>query len=178
MLVVFDLDETLMHAAEAPGAPPADVHRVGPWHVRIRPGLDALLPAVFEAYDVGVWTSATAAYAAAVVPLVFGVHSPKLKFVWSSSRCTRRYFHELDEYVGIKRLSKLRKMYPLEQILMVDDSPEKHRQNYGNLVRVTPWTGNEADRELHQLRAWLLEVRAVENVRRIEKRGWQRSIAG
>jgi hypothetical protein len=55
---------------------------------------------------------------------------------------------------------------------MVDDTPGKLARQYGNYIRVTPYLGNEDDRELALLTRYLRELRDVENVRRIEKRGW------
>jgi carboxy-terminal domain RNA polymerase II polypeptide A small phosphatase len=56
---------------------------------------------------------------------------------------------------------------------MVDDSPEKHTRNYGNLVRVAPFTGDPADTELASLARYLRQLATQPNVRCIEKRGWR-----
>lgn len=58
--------------------------------------------------------------------------------------------------------------------MFVDDSPEKITRSYGNLIRVTPFEGELADRELSLLARYLGDVIApAADVREIEKRGWQ-----
>ncbi len=67
----------------------------------------------------------------------------KLGFVYSSRNCTRQYdYEEFKEYF-IKNFRKLkRKSYDLSKVIMVDDTPQKHVRNYGNLVQVSAWGGS------------------------------------
>jgi RNA polymerase II subunit A small phosphatase-like protein len=58
-------------------------------------------------------------------------------------------------------------------VLIVDDSPEKHIKNYGNLIRVSSFEGSIADDELRWLARYLQELSTVTNVRAVEKRGWR-----
>jgi len=58
-------------------------------------------------------------------------------------------------------------------VLVVDDSPEKHTRNYGNLVRVSPFLGDADDDELPRLAAYLSSIRAESDVRTLEKRSWR-----
>lgn len=62
-------------------------------------------------------------------------------------------------------------------MLVVDDSPEKHLKNYGNLVRVLPFEGDAADKELELLSEYLVTLATCTNVRKVEKRAWRRSFA-
>ena len=97
-----------------------------------------------------------------------------LRFVWARQRCTRRYHPELQEHYYAKNLSKLRRHgHALERVLMLDDTPEKVAQHYGNHIRIPPFTGDPADRQLPALLPFLDALRTAENVRRIEKRYWQ-----
>jgi len=74
----------------------------------------------------------------------------------------------------IKDLAKLkRKGYCLEQMIMVDDTPQKLERNYGNLVRVKEWLGNTEDNELLLLKKYLTDLKDINNIRQVEKRGWQ-----
>jgi RNA polymerase II subunit A small phosphatase-like protein len=171
-LLILDVDETLIYANEKPLDRPADFH-VGPFSVYRRPFLSEFVAAVSEWFDIAVWSSASGAYVQGVVNGVFGADN-RLRFVWSCERCTRRFHPELQEYFYAKNLSKLRKFgYALERVLMVDDSPEKLLQHYGNHIRVRPFVGDESDSELHDLLPFLDSLRMVENVRRVEKRYWR-----
>ena len=53
------------------------------------------------------------------------------------------------------------------------EAPEKHKDNYGNLVRVSDFTGDPADRELLLLKDYLNRLKLEPNVRTIEKRNWR-----
>jgi TFIIF-interacting CTD phosphatase-like protein len=82
--------------------------------------------------------------------------------------------HEYDRYYSEKRLDNLKKKgFALEQTLIVDDSPEKARINYGNAIYIREFTGDPNDKELQYLYNYLLTLKTVGNVRTIEKRGWR-----
>lgn len=177
-LLVLDLDETLVYASEVELARGECDFRVGEYFVYRRPYLGEFLERVGVCYRLGVWTSSNAAYARGVVEAVFGGEGEggrKLEFVWSRGRCTAKWDFEMQEYCHIKQLSKLRKRlrYDLRRVLVVDDSPDKHRRNYGNLVRVSEWTGDPADDELRDLAGYLERIAGCENYRGMEKRGWR-----
>lgn len=190
-LLILDLDETLVHARPAPGtssgttpgtAPgtasgwaPGGV-RCGPYLVAPRPGLDAFLTRCRQLYDLAVWTSATADYAACVLA-AFLADVP-LVFVWSRERCTRRVDHETHEPYWVKDLGKVRRRgHDLARVLAIDDLPRTYERNHGNLVRVSPFTGDPDDGELAPLATYLESLAAVPDVRRLEKRGWRDRMA-
>lgn len=171
-LLVLDVDETLIYADETPLGRAADF-RVGPYHVYRRPFLDDFLATASDSFELAVWSSASGSYVHDIVEHVFGA-SNTLHFVWARDRCTRRYDPERQEHYYAKNLSKLRKLgFELEHVLMVDDSPEKLAQHYGNHIRVSPFTGDESDHELRVLLPFLETLRTTGDVRRVEKRSWR-----
>jgi carboxy-terminal domain RNA polymerase II polypeptide A small phosphatase len=172
LLVVFDLDETLIHGTNAIAEELADFMS-GPHRCRYRPHALDLVGECLDRYDVGVWTSAGEGHAANVVDAVFG-SSANLRFVWSNSRCTKTRDCETDEIVWIKDLSKLKKLgHNLDRVVAIDDSPEKHARNFGNLLRVQPWTGDQDDTELLDVGRYLEWLDHQPSVRKVEKRGWR-----
>ena len=174
-LLILDLDETLIYAVEEPLSRPADF-QVGPFHVYKRPYVSEFLRACREWFEVAVWTSASPGYAAGIVEALFP-YAPA--FVWASDCCTRAYDPERGEHFSVKNLRKVKtRGYSLEQVIVVDDTAEKHGQNYGNLVRIRAWTGDLEDRELVLLRSYLERLRTVENVRAVEKRQWRAEVLG
>ena len=74
----------------------------------------------------------------------------------------------------MKKVKKLR--YDLDNVLVIDDSPEKLQRNYGNHILVIPFTGNQKDTELKELSIFLDKLKNLESVRSIEKRNWRNSI--
>lgn len=173
-LLVLDLDETLIHATEKSNY----VHHfiVGPYIVFKRPNLEKFLNFCNENFEIGIWTSSTEDYANEIVKEIIPKHID-IKFLWSRDRCIREMNYETAEIDWIKDLKKLKKKgYSLNNIVVVDDSPEKLKRQYGNLVKVEPFFGNNDDSELEKLEVFLKTLVNVENVRTVEKRNWKHHV--
>lgn len=172
LLVILDLDETLVHATEEPFERAAQL-QVGPYFVYFRPYLNAFLTVLRERYQVAVWTSAGRDYAEEVVSAIMPWRE-QLAFLWSAERCTEHFNHETRNRDTLKKLRKVRgRGFDLERVVMVDDSPEKHIRNYGNLVQVEPFLGDESDDELPAVLRFIDTLAVQPNVRAVEKRGWR-----
>jgi hypothetical protein len=170
-LLVLDLDETLVYSIERQLIREADM-RAASYYVYFRPGLASFIQHVATLFRVAVWTSASRSYALEICSHIFS--GVELEFLWASERCTIQRDWDSGSVCGAKHLRKLRrKGYSLDRILMVDDSPEKHQKNYGNLIQILPFDGDSTDVELGLLAAYLATLASCTNVRRIEKRGWR-----
>jgi len=170
-LLVLDLDETLIHATYIPlGRAPEQC--VGPYAVYHRPGVADFLERSLAGFEVGIWTASTLGYALPVLASL--VARERLAFIWGRERCTLRYDPETHEYERLKDLKKLcRRGYDRTKVLFVDDTPAKIARSYGNYVRVEPYLGAPEDGELQALATYLDHLGPVDDVRRIEKRGWR-----
>lgn len=182
-LLILDLDETLIHATAAKIREDFDF-QVYDYYVYKRPGLAEFLTRCGTHFTLAVWSSASDDYVQAVVRQIF---PPELTpaFVWGRSRCTPFRLPELDEqgyysvdyshgYEYAKRLKKVRRRgYDLNKTLIVDDTPAKVSQNYGNAIYIKPYVGAREDHELAYLADYLLTLKDATNVRMIEKRGWR-----
>ena len=177
LLVVLDLDETLVHSPHAALTdPPA--FALGTYSVYVRPFLKVFLQEVFSKYLVAIWTAAGCEFAEGVVANIVAPESP-LQFLWSAECCTQRFDRETREHFTVKKLRKIRKKgYDLARVLVIDDSPEKHMLNYGNLVQVVPFTGDSTDAELLRLLPYLEWINTEANVRAIDKRNWRDHVRG
>ncbi len=170
-LLILDLDETLIYATEENLEREPDF-RVAQYSVYKRPFVESFLDFCFEHFDVAVWTSSTTNYAKEIIKNIFD-SKHKMSFIWARSRCTVR-FDEEREQVYEKKITKVRRRgYDLKLVIVVDDSPEKWRSSYGNLVRVKPFFGETEDDELKHLTVYLEKLKGVENIRKIEKRIWR-----
>lgn len=175
-LLILDLDETLVFATKQELATPPDF-QVGPFHVHLRPHLARFLEDCFAQFEVAVWTSAGRDYASGVLARFPGPRD--FRFFWSAERCTQRTNRDTRDLYTVKDLGKVRKLgYRLEQVLMVDDSPEKLERHYGNLIRIRPFEGDPADQELPALTGYLRTIRDHPNYRTIEKRFWRAAPGG
>jgi Dullard-like phosphatase family protein len=172
ILLILDLDETLIFSTEYKLAGSEDFI-VDKYFVYKRPGLDKFLDFISPIYDVAIWTSSSEDYAQEVVKNIFPQNYP-LKFLYGRTKCTLTFLWDQNEYVYVKNLSKLKKKkYSLEKVLIIDDSPEKLKRNYGNHIRVEPFMGANDDIELFQLIKYLEKIKLSDNVRLIEKRLWR-----
>jgi len=179
-LLVVDLDETLVFVSEHPIGRAADF-RAFQYHVYRRPHLDAFLRKVAEHFALAVWSSASDRYVDHVVANIWPEDIP-LEFVWGRSRATLRRVITDEHFSGDpsnhlnyrKPLAKLKRIgWQLEHVIIVDDTPSKSAQNYGNAVYPREWDGREEDEELLLLARYLPTLATVPNVRRVEKRNWR-----
>jgi TFIIF-interacting CTD phosphatase-like protein len=175
LLVILDLDETLVFGTERPLCRPHDFS-CGPFSVYRRPGVGDFLAGLRDDFLIAVWTSAGLQYANCVVGNLFPEGFP-LEFFWSAERCTQRLNEKTRESYFRKDLRKVkRKRFDLKRVVAVDDSPEKYGSSYGNLVRVREYRGESEDIELSALLKYLRKIRDEPDVRRIEKRNWRATV--
>jgi carboxy-terminal domain RNA polymerase II polypeptide A small phosphatase len=181
ILLVLDLDETLIHAREEPLDRQPD-HVIYDYHIYRRPHLDAFLEQCFSDFAVGIWSSASDDYVHAVVDsIVPQMH--RLQFVWGRSKASYSrvlrddgsgFFDPSNHRHYLKPLVKLKRFgWPLERMLIVDDTPEKCVRNYGNAIYPQEYDGSVQDDELLHLARYLNTLKGAANVRKIEKRRWR-----
>lgn len=173
MLLILDLDETLVHSADASLDRPSDF-RVGPFEVYKRPYVEIFFRHIFQLFEhVAVWTSGSECYGQELVKKLFPDPS-LLSFVWCASRCTYVLCEETQSIYPVKDLKKVKRMgFSLQHTLMIDDTPRKLERNYGNIVPIRPYWGELIDCELLYLLSFLNELSDAKNVRTIEKRFWR-----
>ena len=70
-------------------------------------------------------------------------------------------------YYGVKNLTKLRKKYNLDEVLIVDDVDLTAVNNYGNLVHIKPFIYDRKDDELFKLKNYLEKIKDAIYIRAI-----------
>jgi carboxy-terminal domain RNA polymerase II polypeptide A small phosphatase len=172
ILLILDLDETLLHSSEK-RLDCAESFCFENLFVYKRPFVDEFLQTVVPFFNLAVWSSGTDDYVEYLAQNIIVPHTNPI-FVWGRSRCTQRRSMGTGEYYFVKRLTKLRRMgYPINKMIIVDDSPEKCQCNFGNAIYVPPFLGSTADDELRYLGRYLVGIKNCANVREVEKRGWR-----
>lgn len=146
-LIVFDLDETLVHATATP-LPYPHSFKIASYFVYVRPYASELIQLCAGRFDIAVWSSSSALYVEAVTRELFGNAVP-LKFAWSVSKCVQKVDPISNGYIYVKDLRKVMKHgYTPNQILMLDDSPEKLQRQPSRHLQVSPFTGQPDDTAL------------------------------
>lgn len=174
-LLILDLDETLFFASESPLSISHDC-RVGPYYVYRRPYLAEFLDTCQQWYQLAVWSSSSSDYVEHAVSYVLP-QDLSLAFAWSRERCIQRYHPETKQRYFIKDLKKVKRQgYDLGRVLIVDDTPQKVRRNYGNAVYPREFVGARTDQELRYLSEYLLSIVACQDYRSLEKRNWRSKV--
>ncbi len=159
-LLVFDLDETLVHASTADLGRSADFIYES-YQVYLRPHCIAMLANLSIDYELAIWSSASKDYVSSVVENLFA-DSINLKFVWHQSHCVQKVDLKSGGYVYLKDLRSLQKFgYQIEHDLMLDDSPEKLQRQPGRLLHVPAYLGDQADRYLLDLPGLINQYRSA-----------------
>lgn len=182
LLLILDLDETLLHSSPT-RLGRAEDFQLFDYFVYVRPHLERFLAECAARFRLAVWSSASDDYVAEIVRRLFPPPLA-LAFSWGRSRCTLAvdsarvqqlgYLDADSHYSYVKRLHKLKRQgYRLERTLIVDDTPAKCVHNYGNAIYVKEYTGEPDDQELPALATYLATLADAPNVRRLEKRHWR-----
>jgi RNA polymerase II subunit A small phosphatase-like protein len=183
ILLILDLDETLIYASKEQLEREADF-RVEFYHVYKRPWLDKFIKYVSEHFLLAVWSSASDQYVSEVVGNIFP-DKEGLEFVWGRSRCVQKRNLQIDDqgyfsddyyahYHYVKPLKKVkRRGFNLERILIIDDTPHKSQNNFGNAIYPRPYIGSTDDEELKIMMDYLDHLKDKDGVRKIEKRNWR-----
>lgn len=172
ILLILDVDETLLHASEILLDRQAKCV-IGPYFVYQRPFLREFLLECRSRFQIAIWSSSGSEYLKLVLQEILPSEITPI-FVWSRERCVRRIDFERYEPYFVKDLKKVKRAgFNLNRVLIVDDTPKKVERNYGNAIYVKPFFGEEDDDELKRLSEYLKSLRSAANVRIIEKRNWK-----
>ncbi|MFC7518289.1 HAD family hydrolase [Herbaspirillum sp. GCM10030257] len=145
-LIIFDLDETLVHATMNKLSYAPDFE-VSPYVVYIRPFAAELLEFTATHFDIAIWSSSSAVYVEAVTERLFRpLYLPR--FSWAVEKCVQKVDPRTNGYVYIKDLRWVRKHgYDVDEIIIIDDSPEKIQRQPRSHLHVAPFTESPSDQE-------------------------------
>lgn len=148
MLLVLDMDETLLHAEVSPVRHDVsfvvnmDNGQSTPVYVKFRPHLNRFLSIVSRMYEVVVFTASISRYANQVLDYI----DPSGSLVHH-----RLYREHCTETNGtyVKDLERLGR--PLERVAIVDNSPVAYSFHPENAVAIPSWYDCDRDEALRQL---------------------------
>ena len=161
-IIVFDLDETLIHATKDKLEINEDF-KYEDFYVYKRPFVNEFLVACSKLCTIAVWSSAEDDYVHAITKELIK-DTVVLDFIWGRSECWMKIIKVDDEETGLKRkeyqnikpLEKIRrKGFKMEDLLIVDDSLYKVKDNPDNYIIIDAFEGDQNDRELNHLLQYL-----------------------
>lgn len=156
--LVLDLDETLVHSSFQP-TPLCDLLLPigiadGYLFVCKRPGVDVFLEKVCRLFEVVIFTASLATYA-----------NPVIDFLDPNGLIRHRLFRESCVQLHglyIKDLSRLGR--PLDQVLIVDNSPASYLLQPDSALAIKSWFNDTEDMELHRFLPLLNRLSTAEGV--------------
>lgn len=127
-------------------------------------------------YRIALWTTGSATYADCIAGQIFkGFKAPL--FIWSREKCIIRQDEETGKLAYLKDLKKIKGFkIPLENVLIVEDTPQAVQRHMGNLIKISKYYGLSEDAELIALAKYLISIKDVANFRELDKRGWRSSV--
>ncbi|KIO30323.1 hypothetical protein M407DRAFT_69306 [Tulasnella calospora MUT 4182] len=159
--LVLDLDETLLHSSfklipQADYVVPVEIE--WQWHnvyVIKRPGVDNFLKKMGEIYEVVIFTASLSKYADPVLDKL-DVHKVVAHRLFRES-C---YNHRGNYVKDLSRLGR-----PVEDMIILDNSPASYIFHPNNAVPVSSWFNDPHDTELTDLCPFLTDLTEVADVR-------------
>ena len=182
ILVVLDLDETLVYATKNSLDIEYDF-TLGEYFVYKRSHLEKFINYIDKNFRFAIWSSAADSYVDEMTKKL--KINERAVFCWARSKATFKRTSIIDaddnlntEYINehffVKRLKKVKKLgFDLKKVLIIDDTPRKSQENYGNAIYIKEFNGDQDDNELLKLSEYLTTLKRVNNVRVVEKRNWQ-----
>lgn len=177
-LVILDLDETLIHSTydneqKLDGYTKIKDEDGLSFQIRKRPGLDLFLKFCFEFYNVAIWTASGRTYAMPAIKFVFGDLVKQLKFIYTAKETVRKISDSWLQttQINIKPLTKVwkrkkyRNLYTKKNTIIVDDTPITFCRNYGNAIKIDPYSGESDDKELLRICHILKDCLLLDDVR-------------
>ena len=183
ILVILDIDETLVYATKNQLDIDHDCE-LDDYFVYKRPHLGKFIDYIDKNFRFAIWSSATDDYVNEMTKKL--EVDEKAIFCWARSKATFKKaspidsegnlnLDSMDHHFFVKRLKKVKKLgYNLERILIIDDTPYKSKENYGNAIYISEFKGDKKDNDLLKLTEYLTTLKHVHNVRQIEKRNWKK----
>lgn len=135
--LVFDLDETLIHASSIRSKGHHFTIRVHKrrMYVQMRPGLRQFLSQISKLYDIYFFTSSLKEYANPIIDQIAPGTKPCRRLFRDSCKNKCGYF--------VKDLAILRR--PINQVILVDDMTGSALNQPRNLIKVNPYYGEKDD---------------------------------
>ena len=177
------MDQTLIHGKRISSMMPFEYSL----SVKARPHLKEFLTFCFDRFqNVSIWTAAEQEWFNQVnkeifVPILESL-GKKFRFVYTYAQCTR--VERISRTYTEKRIRKLHKSkrlpdYTIDNTIIVDDTAETFRSNYGNAILIKEWHCQYADTDLLKLMKYIDDIlipyyNENRTIRSLNKINWEK----
>jgi RNA polymerase II subunit A small phosphatase-like protein len=169
MIIILDLDETLVHATLTKLDRP-ESFRFENHYVYVRPYLNEFIENCNQFSSLAIWSSAGQEYVHTIVNR-FIPPSIKLNFIWTRPNYMTPDALKWGNTKNLKRL--IANGFEPSRALIIDDNPDESVCEFGNVLEVQPYRGENEDCELLLLSRYLQKVELSEDTRDIARPSWR-----
>lgn len=170
-LVIFDLDETLIHARTAQLDRPADIN-IDPLHIYVRPFASDLISRAAQRFTVAIWSAGSPRYVEVISEHLLAAKVEPL-FVWDRERCSKKSSFFSFSEIFTKDLTMVEEFgFGLESVLIIEDDPVKIADFKDNAIIVRQYLGEAEDSELERLSGYFDAIDTVSDIRDLDKNLW------
>lgn len=162
--IILDIDGTLVRDINSPDE-----------EIIPRPYLKEFLQTCFQVCNkVSIWTAATERWFHYIYTDFIRKHlkeGQSFDLIFTESRCSVSLDRDPDDWKPTPSISKqlrkiwrhkkLKKHYTKHNTLILDDTPETYRKNYGNAIPISTYTGDIGDSELLKVSKLLIDIDQV-----------------
>ncbi len=150
VLVILDLDETLIHSRREPLERAPDFF-LDPLSVYFRPSATELISALAQKFELAVWSAGSPLYVDTVVQTIFPEGINPL-FVWNRDHCTQKFEFFPFQILFTKDLNKMEDFgFDLTRTFIIEDDLVKVSSFADNALIVSQYFGEDFDDELTHL---------------------------
>lgn len=167
LLVVLDVDETLVHCEDATGDEDRTHDAIKPdfeidsYHVFKRPFLDRFLELAFKHFFVGIWSAANHDYVHAIAARILQpTQVPEFIFTKEQTVVMKSY----GGVTKIKPLEAISENLDFASVVMIDDNPLAFRHNQDNGIRIVPFNNPQQQQDDKALSEMLRLLQALKDV--------------
>ena len=145
-----------------------------------RPYLTEFMQFCFAEFQhVAIWSAASSDWIDPIIKNIIPPPPRHYHFIWANKHISRSITHQMGRNVDVRIKKKLKKVcnhfpeFTLHNTLILDDTPQTYRDNYGNAVGISRWYGSSSDTELvrvmKRILDWKTTYQEQRTVRHISK---------
>jgi TFIIF-interacting CTD phosphatase-like protein len=160
MIVILDIDETLIHSVKESNSIPSDIpsFSISGFRVLKRPYLDQFLENLMndEYYDIGIWSAGTYDYVHEIANNIITDKS-KLKFILTRNDCNEMMCKPLSKVRNHIKQGERGTLFPrsVHDFILIDDRDGVTGYDHLNHLKIEPFEGDSDDMELYHLWEYL-----------------------
>lgn len=171
-LVIFDLDETLIHSMLQPLDRKPELV-VEPLSVYVRPFAKDLIRTTAQKCKIAIWSAGSPKYVEEIAKYLLDDETITPLFIWDREKCTKESSLFSFQEILTKDLRQTEQFgFDLAHTVIIEDDPVKVRKFKDNAIIVKQYFGENGDEELNKLANYIDAIDIVDDITKLDKNLW------